>query len=231
MEPVAKLAGPDTAQIGQTVLLDARDSVTDANQPVIWKILAVRGAVPALETADKDGRTGVIAWFTVAQPGQYLVAVVAVGSATEKDKPTRPLVDFAIKTITIVDPNPPVPPTPVPPGPQPNPTPPVPPGPAPTPLNGSIFVTALYDLNDVTPTYRFLREDATIGPTLKGIDSIWHAWDSNLPFARSTYGNVVGTKPLPLLVIHQGAKLIEAIPCPKSAAEVIAEVKRIRGLP
>jgi hypothetical protein len=112
-DPVAVIKGPTARNAGQSILLDARESVSD--KPLRWKLLD--RDLPLL-TFDSAPRKHTYAFLPDPDPGEYIFALTAVGKVGEELES-----ETAIHRVVVGG----SPPRPIPPGPTP-PT-PGPPGP------------------------------------------------------------------------------------------------------
>lgn len=120
------------------------------------------------------------------------------------------------------------------------PVPPVPIPPVPTPQTGDLFVLALFDKTlPTTPTQQAIQHSATLGTSLSALSATakttWTVGDVSSP-ALATWVPDARTAGLPAIVVlavdaaNKGTK-IEAIPLPSDEVSIVAEIKKIRGMP
>lgn len=115
-EPKVVLKGAKTAPVGGAVMIDARDSKSDADQPLQWS--AVEPEDLAIGTFDQKSREAVVGIVTLPRAGRYVIAVTAIGSVDKRLKAhTRLWTVTADGAVPTPEPPPPAP------GPTPNPTP------------------------------------------------------------------------------------------------------------
>jgi hypothetical protein len=122
----------------------------------------------------------------------------------------------------------------------PGPVPPVPVPPVPSPQTGDLFVLALFDKTaPLTPAQQAVQHSTTLATSLAGLSATakttWAVGDVSSQ-ALSTWVPDARTAGLPAIVIlavdaaNKGAK-VEAIPLPSDEASIVAEIKKIRGIP
>jgi hypothetical protein len=103
-----------------------------------------------------------------------------------------------------------------------------------------LFVLALFDKTvPLTPAQQAVQHSATLGASVAALSTTakttWAVGDVSSP-ALATWVPDARTAGLPAIVIlavdaaNKGAK-VEAIPLPADEALIIAEIKKIRGIP
>jgi hypothetical protein len=119
--------------------------------------------------------------------------------------------------------------------------PPVPPIPTPVPVQtGNLYVLALFD-KTIAPTaaQAAVQASATVGPALAALttaaSTTWAVGDVASPAFMGWVADAkaAGIPALVILSVDQNNKgtLVEAVPLPTPESAVIAEVKKVRGLP
>ena len=210
--PKAVIRGPAKAAPGSTVVLDARSSVAD--RPLRWKIDGPEGALISL---DQEGRQGVIALIPSASTGVYKITLIARGvpeGQTEVDA------DAAIHILTVEPPAPAIPAGP----------PPEPEKPKPTPVTGTMHVSLVVDLDEITPTLARLREAPQAREAFSSLDTVYRTYSHDSPDAkRLNLMAIAGVVGLPAVVIqNQNGKVIWSGRAPPDEASLISLVTQLR---
>ncbi len=215
--PKSVIRGPSTVAAGATLVLDARDSVSD--RPLTWKCPALEKTGLAL---DMTGRIGVIYMVPGIEPGIYQIVLVAKGvppGAAELDA------DASVLIVTVGSGPAPVP---IPPTPDPTPAPPAPP--SPPIVVGTLHVSVVTDLDMLTPDMTPVRLGREIRVQQAPLDFVYRVYPSTSPVLdtlnlRFKY-QAVG---LPALIIQDAAgKVLDVMSCPTEESAVLAKVRSYR---
>lgn len=125
--PTARLRSPGPVPAGTAAFLDALGSTGDAFDWAVARTDGVEVPIPVEPLYDAAGNLS-YGRFAPDRPGVYVVALSAVGTRSDDD---RPAVAVAVALVTVGGTD--VPPTPPAPTPSPGPSPRPEPGPGPTP--------------------------------------------------------------------------------------------------
>jgi hypothetical protein len=225
-EPKVLIRGQRVIPVGSMCVLDARDSVSDSDQPLQWEVMAP--ADFSILTADKGPRLDVFGFFLVDKPGTYRIAVTAFGTVGGKLRGKTSV--YEVTTNGAPTPGP---------GPGPNPPPPPPP---PTPaLVGNVWATAVFDVNAMTMDMAVLNLGADIRKAAKENNIFYRVLYSDDPqiteknltryFSGDPVKNIPATK-LPAIVIQDSTGKVvpdeRAIEM-KDQASVANLFKQLRG--
>lgn len=209
--PVPVIEGPTSRKVGQSILLDARKSASD--RPLQWQLVTPPG-VPFLQF-DSAPRKNTYAFLPDPEAGRYVFVLTAVGKVDEELVSKTAAVE-----VTVGDPAPAPGPTPTP---DPAPT-PIPP-PAPVPADEALHATLVFDLDRLTPALAAIRTSPAIRASAEQNRVFWRSYDDDADTVRSRnlLPYVAKAGGVPALVV-QGAdgRVIEAVPCPKTAEGVVA---------
>ena len=220
--PKASIKGPASVAPGGTIVLDARASVAD--RPLRWKLDGPD--VPFL-VLDQEGHKGVVALVPSAPAGVYKFTLIARGiPAGELELDA----DAAIWIVVVEPPIPPAPPAPNPPpapGPVPTPT----PGPTPPITLGTLHVSLVVDLDNMTADIASLREGLKARQALKPLDAVYRTYAvTNPEVDRLHLASVAKKVGLPCLIFQDASgKILTSEKAPSDEAGLIARVKTYRG--
>lgn len=224
-EPKAVVSGKTRAFAGSDVFLSAKQSKADADYPIEWQVLP--GSNLNLEVLDTSALKGGGAILLDVQPGDHMVAAIAVGIPEGEKKPR---VSVYVHRLTVVDPSPPPAPTPDPPAPTPGPTPPPPPpGPAPGKETGKLFATLLWDGNTDGGKSTVMRADSSIKGKLGPLNASWNTLELNSDVGRSFTANRKPTVPPPSILIQRGdGTVLRELPLPASHDPIVQAIRELR---
>ena len=214
--PKASIKGPASVAPGGTIVLDARASVAD--RPLRWKLDGPD--VPFL-VLDQEGHKGVVALVPSAPAGVYKFTLIARGIPTGEVELDA---DAAIWIVVVEPPAPPAPPAPGPtPTPVPVPTPPV--------TTGTLHVSLVVDLDNMTTDVATLREGVKARLALKPLDAVYRTYAVTSPeLDRLHLTNLAKTIGLPCLIFQDaGGKILASEKAPSDESGLIARVKNYRG--
>jgi hypothetical protein len=216
--PKASIKGPASVAPGGTIVLDARASVAD--RPLRWKLDGPD--VPFL-VLDQEGHKGVVALVPSAPAGVYKFTLIARGIPTGEVELDA---DAAIWIVVVEPPVPPAPPVPTP-GPAPVPV----PGPTPPTAKGTLHVSLVVDLDNMTADVAALREGVKARQSLKPLDAVYRTYAvTSSELDRLHLTNVAKTVGLPCLIFQDASgKILASEKAPSDEAGLIARVKSYRG--
>ena len=207
--PQAVIEAPTTRKPGQSILLDGRKTVSD--RPIRWRVL---GPPIPLLTFDADGRKGVYAFLPDPEPGEYIFALVAVGSTGEDFD-----ADVALHRVVVGEPAPePPPPGPTPPPPGPGPVPP------PGPVGETAHVTLVYEGDELRTARPEVRSALAKLESEGGLKINWHAYDDDQSAVkeRNLMDFVQRAGGVPALILQAAdGRVIAQYPCPPTPEGVL----------
>ncbi len=206
--PKAVIKGPASVDVGATIVLDARASVSD--RPLKWKLLGPD--VPFL-TLDQDGHQGVVALVPAAPAGTYTFTLIAKGVPAGQAELDA---DAAMLVVVVTA------------APAPAPAPALP---APVALKGTLHATLVVDLDNLTPDLAVLREGIAAREAFRSLDTNYRTVGTDSPeLAAVRLGPyVIKAGGAPALIIQDAkGNVLSATRAPADEAGLIAAVKNLR---